>query len=218
MPYCPKCKVEYQKGNKICSTCGSALAGSSGSEAGETDDREAFLINASDEMEANIFISKLYALGIPVMKKYVELGLPVFMGNSRLGIDLYVPSRLLAEAKNIIKDETISDDEINFDDMLNEYGFDDIDNLDFEDSEEDSVSETPPEIDEAPIEKQEQLKPVNVKEHLPKDTDNNSSLSYKVSLNRTKIIIIIAIVMLIFLIFSSLYSGFQMLGNLLRLR
>lgn len=210
MPYCQKCKTEFEKGIKTCSACGSALVESPDNEPEETDDREAFLINAADEMEASIFISKLSALGIPVMKKYVELGLPVFMGNSRLGIDLYVPSRLLGEAKNILNDEALSDEDINFDDMLNEYGFDDIDNLDFEESEQDKVTEAP----EDRVETQKELKQIP-KGSLQENADNEHNTINKGRSSKNKTLRIIAIVTLIVLVFTTIYSGFQMFGSLL---
>jgi hypothetical protein len=102
MPWCPKCKSEYIGKVSRCKDCDVGLV-----EEMEIDnkeswdyDSEAFLVSVSDKMEANIIESLLRESHIPVLKKYKESGayLNIYMGASPFGIDLYVPSKKLAEA------------------------------------------------------------------------------------------------------------------------
>lgn len=67
-------------------------------------DREEFLINVSGDIEARIIESKLKVHGIPVMRKYrgASAHVNIYTGNTIFGIDLYVPSRALDAAKDII--------------------------------------------------------------------------------------------------------------------
>ena len=112
MPWCPVCRTEYVKGYERCTDCGATLVpslpvenGSAGSrhKAGE-EDQEAFLVSVTTDMEANVIISLLKAYHIPVMKKYLEAGqvLAAVMGASSMGLDLYVPSRALVAARDIL--------------------------------------------------------------------------------------------------------------------
>mgnify|MGYP000495693716 CR=1 FL=1 len=120
MPWCPKCKVEYREGFRECSDCKSELineleqdenAPKSGQEdmevlvGDDTNDTITFLVNAKDEIEFSIIESKLKQAAIPVLKKYKESGgyLTIYMGNTPFGIDVYVPSKLLKIAREIIR-------------------------------------------------------------------------------------------------------------------
>lgn len=68
-------------------------------------DREEFLLNVPDDIEARIIESKLKLYGIPVMRKYrgSSAYVNLYAGNTVFGIDLYVPSRALEAAKEIIR-------------------------------------------------------------------------------------------------------------------
>ncbi|MGI6085421.1 MAG: hypothetical protein ACOYIF_08245 [Acetivibrionales bacterium] len=76
---------------------------------------QAFLLTASDSIEAGIIESKLKASNIPVYKKYRGAGayLNLVLGNTSMGIDLFVPKEKLDEAIGIINSASdISDEEI----------------------------------------------------------------------------------------------------------
>ncbi|HHY05167.1 MAG TPA: zinc ribbon domain-containing protein, partial [Thermoanaerobacterales bacterium] len=109
MPWCPKCRTEYRDGFTKCSDCGSELV----NELEEINhevveyDHEAFLVSVMDEIEYSIIESKLFQSGIPIMKKYKGAGayLSVFMGMTPFGIDIYVPSKSLKLAKELIMND-----------------------------------------------------------------------------------------------------------------
>lgn len=111
MPWCPECRSEYREGFKNCSECGAALVEELPPESaventeGDEGDIAVFLVSAADNFEADILESKLEAYGIPVMKKHKDAGgyLHVYMGASPFGIDLYVPSKLLDKAREILE-------------------------------------------------------------------------------------------------------------------
>jgi len=214
MLYCPKCRKESEDSFEFCKNCGTKLTISLPNEPEEINDKEAFLINAEDEMEANIFISKLSAFGIPVMKKYVELGLPVFMGNSRLGIDLYVPSRLLLNAKDILKEEILTDDEIEFDNLLNDYGFEDIDNLDFEDDENEKVINKQHEPDMADTMKEE-LEKVKAENFDKNRSDKHCNILSNITKNKKNPTRVFAVIVLIILGIYLIHTVFKTLGILI---
>lgn len=107
MPWCPKCKVEYVEGIKECSDCGSNLKDEpeDGDERAYRDsDHEVLLMSVNDEMESNIIESKLSEYGIPVLRKYKQSGgyLNIYMGATPFGVDLYVPSKALDKANEIL--------------------------------------------------------------------------------------------------------------------
>jgi hypothetical protein len=96
MPWCPKCKKEYGEGDTNCSICGCELVKDVES------NKEALLISVSREIDARIIESKLNSFGIPSLKSH--RGIDDIYGNvSYSGIDIYVPSRMLATAKDIIE-------------------------------------------------------------------------------------------------------------------
>lgn len=139
MPYCPDCKYEYERNIEYCSDCGAKLVDELEKEPHPEYDKEVFLANVSDEIQASIIISKLSLYDIPVLKKYKESGsfMAVYMGNTLFGIDLYVPSKLLSKAREVLSDDGLTDaDGLEFDRMMDEYGFEDIDNFEFENEDE----------------------------------------------------------------------------------
>jgi len=108
MPWCPKCQAEYRPGFKTCSDCNTDLVDkleqikkNSGT---EYDDQAAYLTSVSNRIEAEMIEAHLNSNGIPVLKKSREAGgyLGIYMGATIFGIDLYVPSKLLEKAREII--------------------------------------------------------------------------------------------------------------------
>lgn len=73
-----------------------------------------YLTTVDNSMEADILESKLRGEGIPVIRKYRGSGnaMEIIMGSSlSYPIDLYVPSKTLEDAKNIIIPVPILSDE-----------------------------------------------------------------------------------------------------------
>ncbi|WP_066505311.1 hypothetical protein [Abyssisolibacter fermentans] len=105
MPWCPICKAEYREEVKVCSDCNAELVNKLEE---ENYDEEAFLISVSGDIEANAVEALLRAYEIPIFRRYREAGgyLEIYMGMSTAGVDLFVPSRCLEDAKEIIKNET----------------------------------------------------------------------------------------------------------------
>jgi hypothetical protein len=105
MPWCPKCKNQYGEGVTNCSICGCELVKDEKTEVNKViveNDKEALLVSVSREMDAKIIESKLNAFGIPTLKNY--RGIDQIYGNvSYSGIDIFVPSRLLDTARDIIE-------------------------------------------------------------------------------------------------------------------
>jgi hypothetical protein len=68
------------------------------------DDREAYLTSVSNSIEAEMLEALLTSSGVTVMKKFKGAGeyLNIYMGMTNLGVDLYVPSKLLAQARDIL--------------------------------------------------------------------------------------------------------------------
>ena len=84
---------------------------------------QAFLITAGDSIEADIIESKLSIAQIPVYRKYREPGayLEIILGNTTMGIDLFVPEEKLEEAKKLLESASdVSDDEILADPSFND--------------------------------------------------------------------------------------------------
>lgn len=78
-------------------------------------DKEALLITVNTGTEADLIESILNANNIPVLKKFKEAGayLNLYMGMTSFGVDIYVPSKLFDEAKELI--ESRAEVEINYD-------------------------------------------------------------------------------------------------------
>ncbi len=118
MPWCPKCGCEYREGFATCADCGIALADAPpagplqegwhlnlpGSHTpGEFGD-PALLLTLYDDMEADVYISLLTAENSPTFKKYPKTSglFKIYTGSGLMGVDLYVPSEKLAEAKALL--------------------------------------------------------------------------------------------------------------------
>lgn len=104
MAWCPKCKAEYREEFNICSGCNVALVSELQVDREVDYDKEAFLIAVNSDLEAQILESLLLSNGIPVLKKYNQAGgyLKIYMGATNFGVNLYVPSRLLKKAQEIV--------------------------------------------------------------------------------------------------------------------
>lgn len=104
MPWCPNCKTEYQPGFKNCSDCNAGLVNELNKVEFPEHDKEEFLTSVSGIIEANIIEALLNLNNIPVLKKLRNADgyLKIYMGATNCGVDLFVPSKLLEEAKNII--------------------------------------------------------------------------------------------------------------------
>ncbi|NLE24712.1 MAG: DUF2007 domain-containing protein [Clostridiaceae bacterium] len=84
---------------------------------------QAFLITASDSFEADIIESKLATAEIPVYRKHRGPGayLNIVLGNTAMGIDLFVPEEKIEEAKGILESASdVSDEEILADPSFND--------------------------------------------------------------------------------------------------
>lgn len=110
MSWCPKCKYEYREGFTTCSDCGCELVEmleatkDESIEENNEYDAEAFLVSVGKDFDARIIESKLSAFGIPSFKKCNGVdGIYGFPGNSEIYI--YVPSKLLDDAKIIINNK-----------------------------------------------------------------------------------------------------------------
>ena len=71
------------------------------------------LTTADDKIEADVLVSKLEAYGILVIRQYRETGayLTLLLGNTTFGIDIFVPSDQLEEAKAILASGQEAEDE-----------------------------------------------------------------------------------------------------------
>lgn len=117
MSFCPKCKCEYREGFSECADCEEILVDSlPKSEFPKEQYSEVYLKTVSTDIDAEMLIEMLSHEGIPVRKKYRECGdyLKVFMGNTIMGIDLFVPSELYerAYALSTFEAEANSDEEL----------------------------------------------------------------------------------------------------------
>ncbi len=70
-------------------------------------DKEVFLTTVTNGIEADVIEALLRSNNIPLLKKYKEAGayLDIYMGSTNMGIDLYVPSNMLEQAKELIANE-----------------------------------------------------------------------------------------------------------------
>lgn len=106
MPWCPKCRTEYENGFKTCNDCNADLVDELEQDKDDTDvnTKEVFLVSIANSIEAEIVATLLASYNIPVIKRYREAGgyLEIYMGGSTFGVDLFVPEDLLAKAKDII--------------------------------------------------------------------------------------------------------------------
>ncbi|MDF2500778.1 MAG: hypothetical protein K0Q77_1492 [Anaerosporomusa subterranea] len=109
MPWCPNCGVEYRQGYKTCIDCNVELVAESEpiekTNDNDNDAVESYLISMTDPLAAEIIESLLISNKIPVLKKFRQAGgyLNIYMGTAVFGVDLYVPSKLLEEAREIVE-------------------------------------------------------------------------------------------------------------------
>ena len=116
MPWCPKCGTEYRDEFKTCNDCNSVLVDMLehlDENASPEYDKETFLISVGDSFEADMVEALLNANGVPVLKKYKEAGdyLKIYMGGTNFGVDIFVPSKLLSKAQDIIENSKALNDE-----------------------------------------------------------------------------------------------------------
>lgn len=107
MPWCPKCKTEYNPSVTTCPDCGQTLV-----EKLQTEETDVFsdlgepvkLTETADEFEADVLLSKLEASGIPAFLSYSGFGsvAKVYCGRSNFAVSVMVPSSLLDKAKDVI--------------------------------------------------------------------------------------------------------------------
>ena len=126
MLFCPKCKCEYENWAPRCSDCLLELVDElelpDTNETPEvnyefiTDDVPDFL-TMEDGIKADIAISLLKSNGIPVLQKRRLLGdyLRIYMGFSFQEVDIFVPSKLLERANEILSAKPVPDQDYNFD-------------------------------------------------------------------------------------------------------
>ncbi|HEY5586109.1 MAG TPA: DUF2007 domain-containing protein [Ruminiclostridium sp.] len=111
MPWCPKCRSEYEQGIKICKDCEIELVEQLDEvtvEESQDYDKEAYLTTAANSIEAGMIEGLLESNGIPMLKKFrgVDGYLDIYMGSTNFGVDIYVPSKSLENAKDIIEIKT----------------------------------------------------------------------------------------------------------------
>jgi len=109
MMYCPICKSEFRNGFEFCSTCKCSLVEELPEEERKEplNEREVFLTNVRDEYEADMIESILSSNCIKASRKHREAGgyLSIYMGNSVLGMDIYVLESAYEAAKELIETE-----------------------------------------------------------------------------------------------------------------
>ncbi len=99
MPFCPKCKAEYDEGFTTCADCYIPLVSdpppkeAAGNEPSYTSAmRRVFLTTTSNNLENEMLIDLLNQEGIPAFSQEKEAGnyLNIYMGYSSYGSELYV--------------------------------------------------------------------------------------------------------------------------------
>lgn len=109
MMYCPICKSEYREGFEFCSTCNCSLVEELHVEQVKEliSKHMVFLINVRDACEADMLESLMNSNNIEVTRKYREAGsyLNVYMGNTVLGVDIYVLENDYEAAKELLEIE-----------------------------------------------------------------------------------------------------------------
>ena len=110
MPFCLNCKREYPDGHAVCADCGAPLLEELPT---APPDPPAFLCSLEDGIKSDIAVSLLESNNIPVIRKRRKAGeyLKIYMGMSCYGIDIYVPAKLIAQAKEILSAQPIIDKE-----------------------------------------------------------------------------------------------------------
>lgn len=98
MNICPNCKKELNSQTGKCSECEYDL------NMGATSQEVVHLITVADDIKAGMIEAELNSLGIPVLKKYKQTSgyMGTFMGSSKLGVQIYVPSAVLDKAQELL--------------------------------------------------------------------------------------------------------------------
>ena len=124
MMYCPICKSEFRDGFEFCSTCKCALVDESPEEKrkepleGVLNEEIVFLTNVRDEHEAGMIESILSSNCIQASWRHRDAGgyLNIYMGNSLVGIDIYVLESAYEAAKELIElEQEVSTEEVTID-------------------------------------------------------------------------------------------------------
>lgn len=130
MPWCPKCRAEYREGFFVCNSCSEQLVDDLPLDAEYNVSRfkydpPEFLISLKDGREAEVVESLLTAYQIPVIKKFRDAGayLEICTGTTVFGVDVYVPSRLLQKAKDILNSKIMLADDVDVSVKANRSSF-----------------------------------------------------------------------------------------------
>jgi hypothetical protein len=113
MPYCPKCKRDYDEDKTTCTYCEVALVKEALDEVGNDQLEEIKkLCSVYTLQEADIIIALMNSYEIPAIKKSEQIGdyLTVAMGSSMYGYDIYVPIRLYDQAELLLNAQNIEED------------------------------------------------------------------------------------------------------------
>ncbi|MCM1567170.1 MAG: DUF2007 domain-containing protein [Dehalobacter sp.] len=116
MPWCPNCRYEYRDGFDTCIECDSKLVETLEPIKKEEieHDKESYLMSVTDGVEAGFIEAILNTNNIPVLKKYRSTGayLELYLGMSGSGVDIYVPSKLSGQAKELVTGQSDASDEL----------------------------------------------------------------------------------------------------------
>lgn len=105
--WCPKCGCEYREGFDRCPDCGCSLSSQPPEKVNLDKVDLADLVHLCDvgnDFDADVKIALLRSCGIAAYKRYGGFAsvAKVYCGNSNLGVQVYVPSKDLEEARGII--------------------------------------------------------------------------------------------------------------------
>lgn len=116
MKYCKECQSEYEDFVEVCSDCGSVLEDVSVRPQKEEDVHmtTAQLTSVDNDFEAERLLALLRSEGIEAMKKFKGSGsyLNIAAGYNFQGVDIYVHSAVLEQARELINALDIVSDEM----------------------------------------------------------------------------------------------------------
>lgn len=125
MAYCSNCKCEYKKGKITCLDCGATLVEKLPEEKTFEYDKEAFLVEVGNEIEAQMIINVLENEGIPCLRRYSSSGdMMKIYGFVNFGSKLYVPSRALERALELIEFQPLELDDTTYEEPVETPLFD----------------------------------------------------------------------------------------------